>query len=272
MAKKATTKKKATAKKATARATARAAAGRKAVAKPSKAPKKKTAAAAKPSKKKTPVTKKKAPASRKPPRRAEPPAKKTSTAKERPAAKARARRRKGGRDKKSQKFRAILLDRYRALMQAYASSKGNSRDVASDGTEDYIDYAVSSYDRDFSLSLTEMERRRIRLVEEALKRVDRGEYGHCLQCGQEIPEKRLEAEPWARHCIRCQELEEQGLLQQRPFDPDYDEDEVLDEDDDSGADSEDEEEADESDDSGGEDLSDDAAGGDDDDSDEEVSL
>jgi DnaK suppressor protein len=134
-----------------------------------------------------------------------------------------------GRDKKSRKFRQILLERHRSLVQAYASSKDQTRDIATDGTEDYIDYAVSSYDRDFSLSLNEMERRRIRLVEEALKRIDRGEYGNCMQCGQEIPEKRLEVEPWARHCVRCQELEEQGLLQQRAFETDYDEDEVLEE-------------------------------------------
>ena len=87
-----------------------------------------------------------------------------------------------------------------------------------DGTEDYIDYAVSSYDRDFTLSLSEMERKQLVLAEEALRRIARGEFGTCLNCGQEIPEKRLEVEPWARYCIRCQELDEQGLLVDRLFD------------------------------------------------------
>ena len=53
-------------------------------------------------------------------------------------------------------------------------------------------------------------------MEAALKPVSNADpSGNCLQCGQEIPEKRLEVEPWARHCIRCQEYEEQGLLEER---------------------------------------------------------
>ena len=121
------------------------------------------------------------------------------------------------------RFRQILLNKYHGLVRAYNSAKGDTRRVTTDGTEDYIDYAVSSYDRDFSLSLSEMERTQIRMIEDALRRIDRGEYGDCLQCGEPIPEKRLEVEPWARHCVRCQALEEQGLLQARPYDADYEE-------------------------------------------------
>jgi len=117
--------------------------------------------------------------------------------------------------KRTARFRELLVARHRALLAAYRSGKGSTRETATDGTEDYIDYAVNSYDRDFMLSLTEMEQRQMLLIEEALRRIDRGEYGRCLQCGQEIPEKRLEVEPWARHCVRCQELEEQGLLLQQ---------------------------------------------------------
>jgi len=128
--------------------------------------------------------------------------------------------------KKTARFRELLVARHRALLAAYRSGKGNTRDTATDGTEDYIDYAVNSYDRDFMLSLTEMEQRQMLLIEEALRRIDRGEYGLCLQCGLEVPEKRLEVEPWARHCVRCQELEEQGLLLQQQghgFDGEYEE-------------------------------------------------
>ena len=53
------------------------------------------------------------------------------------------------------------------------------------------------------------QRQRLRFIP---GRIRTGEYGHCQQCGQEINVKRLEAAPWARHCVRCQELEEQGLL------------------------------------------------------------
>lgn len=131
--------------------------------------------------------------------------------------------------KRLRAFGKLLLQRREALLQAYHSTKGNTRDSKMDGTEDYIDYAVSSYDRDFTLSLTEMERKQLLLVEEALARVQRKEYGNCLNCQQPIPEKRLEVEPWARYCIRCQELEEQGLLEDRGFESDSeDEDEAAD--------------------------------------------
>lgn len=127
--------------------------------------------------------------------------------------------------KRLRAFGRLLLNRREALLQAYHSTKVDTRDPKMDGTEDYIDYAVSSYDRDFTLSLTEMERRQLLLVEEALTRIKRREYGKCLNCQQVIPEKRLEVEPWARFCIRCQELEEQGLLEERAFDSDFDEEE-----------------------------------------------
>ncbi len=141
---------------------------------------------------------------------------KTSTAAKKP----KARRRKS-----KAVYRRLLESRHRSLLEAYNISKGNSRYDGRDGTEDYIDYAVSSYHRDFTLSLSEFDRQQLKLVEEALVRLTSREFGYCLQCGEEIPERRLEVTPWARHCIRCQELEEQGLLELPEYEPDLDEEE-----------------------------------------------
>lgn len=116
-------------------------------------------------------------------------------------------------------FRDLLLGRQREQTQAYAASKQDSESHLDNGTEDYIDYAVNSYAREFLLSLTEMDRKQLLQIEDALRRIDRGEYGRCQQCGTEIPRKRLEIQPWARHCVACQELEEKGLLPQFPFHP-----------------------------------------------------
>jgi RNA polymerase-binding transcription factor DksA len=41
-----------------------------------------------------------------------------------------------------------------------------------------------------------------------IKAIDRGQYGECIRCGEDINEKRLAAVPWATMCIRCQELTE----------------------------------------------------------------
>jgi DnaK suppressor protein len=117
--------------------------------------------------------------------------------------------------KEMEKYRIALLAKQRELTDAYATVKGESREApGGDGTEDYIDYAVNSYAKEFLLSLTELDRKQLILVEDALRRIDRGEYGRCMQCGDPINPKRLEVQPWARHCVRCQELEEQGLLPQ----------------------------------------------------------
>jgi DnaK suppressor protein len=43
-------------------------------------------------------------------------------------------------------------------------------------------------------------------------RLETGGFGQCLECGAEINRKRLEAVPWASHCIVCQEKKEKGLL------------------------------------------------------------
>jgi DnaK suppressor protein len=121
------------------------------------------------------------------------------------------------RRKERHHFRDLLLKKRQDLMRAYAISKGDSQAALDNGTEDYVDYAVNSYAREFLLSLTELDRKHLLFVEEALNRIDRGEFGYCQQCGEDINPKRLEVQPWAPYCLSCQELEEKGLLPQFPF-------------------------------------------------------
>ncbi len=67
------------------------------------------------------------------------------------------------------------------------------------------DQAQISHDEFVSLSMNSMDYDLLRLVEEALDRLDAGDYGVCLACEQPIPAKRLQAVPWARYCVECQE-------------------------------------------------------------------
>lgn len=135
-----------------------------------------------------------------------------------------------GRRKTHARYREMLLEKQREQIDAYSAAKEDTEISLDNGTEDYIDYAVNSYARDFLLSLTELDRKQLLQIEDALRRIDRGEYGRCQQCGETINPKRLDVQPWARHCVRCQELEEQGLLPQYPasaVSEDYDEDEEV---------------------------------------------
>ena len=56
-----------------------------------------------------------------------------------------------------------------------------------------------------SLHLNTLDYAQLRLIEEALDRLDSGDYGICFSCEEPIPPKRLQAVCWARYCVRCQE-------------------------------------------------------------------
>jgi DnaK suppressor protein len=56
------------------------------------------------------------------------------------------------------------------------------------------------------LALRDKAEKELELVEAALARLDEGTFGRCLRCGEEIAAGRLEALPWAAHCIACQKL------------------------------------------------------------------
>jgi DnaK suppressor protein len=61
--------------------------------------------------------------------------------------------------------------------------------------------------------MTNTDRTILNMIDAALKRIQADEYGVCANCREELQQKRLEAVPWAKHCINCQEKMEQGLLQ-----------------------------------------------------------
>lgn len=67
------------------------------------------------------------------------------------------------------------------------------------------DQAQYSLEEAVSLRLNGLEYSQLRQIQEALDRLQLGEYGACLSCEEPIPPKRLEALPWAKYCVRCQE-------------------------------------------------------------------
>ncbi len=112
------------------------------------------------------------------------------------------------------KFRRLLEEKRRSLLQKTTRTAEEGRDAVIEGGEDYVDDAVTHYTREFLLSLSDLDRRQLMLVEEALVRIGEGTYGECQMCGEDIGMKRLQAVPWARYCVRCQELAEREELAQ----------------------------------------------------------
>jgi DnaK suppressor protein len=67
------------------------------------------------------------------------------------------------------------------------------------------DQAQISHDEFISLRLNSLDYVQLRLIEEALDRIEAGDYGTCLRCEEPIPPKRLQALPWAKYCVGCQQ-------------------------------------------------------------------
>ncbi len=105
-----------------------------------------------------------------------------------------------------------LQQKRRALVAAYITNKNYGRDTEDGGTQDIADKASNAYTKEFLYSLSNSDRQMLQMVDEALARMKKGTYGVCVECGEKMIPKRLEAVPWARHCISCQEREEKGLL------------------------------------------------------------
>src|SRR3974390_1959167 len=101
-------------------------------------------------------------------------------------------------------YRQILLDKREAVL-SNLGVKVNT--LAGMGRVAEDDQAQISHDEFVSLHLNSLDYGQLRLVEEALARFESGDYGVCLGCEEPIPDKRLQAIPWARYCVRCQENE-----------------------------------------------------------------
>ncbi len=72
------------------------------------------------------------------------------------------------------------------------------------------DVGTENYDQEFTLGLIENERLTLEEIQEALLRIDAGNYGRCLECGDPIARPRLQALPYTRHCIECARKLESG--------------------------------------------------------------
>src|ERR1700731_3039294 len=114
--------------------------------------------------------------------------------------------------KKLDSFRKRLETRQQELRHMVTRNQKDGRTADEEATQDVADRAASSYTKEFLFSQSNNDRQLLNMVEVALQRIREGTFGECNACGNEINPKRLEAVPWTRHCIECQEKVEQGQL------------------------------------------------------------
>ena len=118
--------------------------------------------------------------------------------------------------KKLETFKKRLETRQQELRRTVVRNQADGRTADEDAAQDIADRAASSYNKEFLFSQSNNERQLLMMVDGALARIREGSFGECISCGKEINPKRLEAVPWTRHCIECQEKLEQGILEETP--------------------------------------------------------
>jgi DnaK suppressor protein len=118
--------------------------------------------------------------------------------------------------KKLEYFKKRLETRQVELRRMVTRTEQDGRTVDEGSAQDIADRAASSYTKEFLFHQSNNDRQLLQMVDGALSRIREGNFGECISCGTEINAKRLEAVPWTRHCIECQEKLEQGLLEEAP--------------------------------------------------------
>ena len=116
----------------------------------------------------------------------------------------------GGKDairEKLQSQRAEILEMYESDLRA-------GQAASDEETDDIVDRANNAYNRELMFSLSDGERNTLIRVEDALERLEADQYGSCVHCGRVIGAPRLKAVPAAKYCIECQELAENGMLEE----------------------------------------------------------
>lgn len=119
-------------------------------------------------------------------------------------------------DKLDELKQMLLSQKEEILKEISKSIKSGADNAAGEPTGDIYDQASSERDRELGLLLSDRERQKLHQVDEALLRLEEGEYGICEECEEEIPLGRLKAMPFTRHCVKCKaDLEKQQAYTKR---------------------------------------------------------
>lgn len=122
---------------------------------------------------------------------------------------------------KQEEMKALLLKLKEEVMQEIAQAKkSDDSPLATDPSGDIYDQASNERERELTLLLGDREREKLRNIDEALQRIEDGEYGICEECEEEIPLGRLKVMPFARHCVKCKSDLERIQAQTRRLEED----------------------------------------------------
>jgi DnaK suppressor protein len=101
-------------------------------------------------------------------------------------------------------FQKKLLDQLRQSTEHVRVDQAAALELSDDGVKDTVDLSLMDVNKEMALRLGERESQMVADIDQALLRIKEGSYGKCVQCGNVIDERRLEAVPTARYDAACQ--------------------------------------------------------------------
>jgi DnaK suppressor protein len=111
-----------------------------------------------------------------------------------------------------ERYKKILLDKRSDLLDRVRSARSSETESGDKAAPDLGDRAITTVSRDLMYQLNTGERDILRRIDLALDRIEKKAFGACVHCGKQVQKGRLDAVPWARHCIDCQELQDRGEI------------------------------------------------------------
>ncbi|WP_300369595.1 TraR/DksA C4-type zinc finger protein [Brachyspira sp.] len=105
--------------------------------------------------------------------------------------------------KKLKKFKCLLLEEKKKTLDELLSGNETYEALKDDSYGDMVDIAFQAYEKQNLMNFSQKEKDKLDMLNNALKRIDDGTYGKCIDCKEEINEERLTALPYTLRCVNC---------------------------------------------------------------------
>src|SRR3954463_5751814 len=112
---------------------------------------------------------------------------------------------KSGAKAKFANYRKILEKKAEEVRRSMSAQKAEQLVSRLDVPSDEGDLSQQHHEEWIFLNRNTIDVKHLREINDALHRMDTEHYGVCLECEEPISQKRLDAVPWARYCVTCQE-------------------------------------------------------------------
>ena len=113
---------------------------------------------------------------------------------------------KNGSKPKTAAYRKILEKKAEEVRTSMSAQKAAQLVSRLDVPSDEGDLSQQHHEEWIFLNRNTIDVRHLREINDALHRMDMDQYGICMECDEPISSKRLDAVPWAKYCVTCQEL------------------------------------------------------------------